>query len=534
MASDVKILDCTLRDGGYVNDWDFGHSVITGTYKRLDAAGVDYIEIGFLDSRRTFDPDRSIMPDTQSANQIFQGVEKQHAIPVAMIDYGTCDIDNIGPCETTFIDGIRVIFKKERIPEALPYCKAIKDKGYKLFIQAISITAYSDQEIIEYVKLINEIKPYAFSIVDTYGLLDKKTLGRYFYLIDHNLNPEIRMGYHGHNNFQLGFSNTAKFLSFDTDRELIADSTVYGMGKSAGNCPSELLAMHLNEYYKKNYNLSMFLEVVDTDLYAIYQKHYWGYKYDFYIAAMQRCHPNYVQYLLDKKTLSVTSVNEILSSIPDDKKLHYDKAWIAQAYIDYQSKKIDDTEAYQHLRHIASLGRPILLLGPGESVRTRQAAILSEIERLNPVVFSVNFFTEHYPIDYVFISNGKRYSKLADVLHQQSIEASLILTSNITALDAYQPDWVLNYESLLNNNCEKIDNSLILTLSMLHRLGVEDVLLAGFDGFGNAGDDYYIASYDFANSDRSGFNDAMSRDLSHIHHNAIRLNFITPTRYVIE
>jgi len=531
MNKKVKMLDCTLRDGGYINDWDFGHSVITGTYKRLDAAGVDYIEVGFLDDRREFDINRSIMPNTEAINKIFKGVEKKHAVPVAMIDYGTCSIDSIGSADTTFIDGIRVIFKKEKIEQALPFCKQIKEKGYKLFIQAISITAYSDIEMIEYVQKINEIKPYAFSIVDTYGLLDNKSLGRYFYLIDHNLDPEIRMGYHEHNNFQLGFSNTIKYLSFETERELVADSTVYGMGKSAGNCASELLAMHLNEYYKKNYNLSLLLEIVDTDLMSIYQKHYWGYKYDFYIAAMQRCHPTYVKYLLDKKTLSVTSINEILSRIPDDIKLSYNKDWIEQAYIDYQAKKIDDAESFEKLKSLGLNERSILILGPGETVRTEKPNVLDFIRANQPVVFAVNFYSKDYPIDFVFMSNAKRYSKLADVLQNEKIGTSLILTSNITALDDYQPEMVFNFESLLNKQCENLDNSLVLFLSVINKLRVEKVNLAGFDGFGNPNGDYYQRSYEFHRDKNESYNDSMSRDLSLINEEFVRLNFITSTRY---
>ena len=157
MKKEIKLLDCTLRDGGYINDWNFGHSVITGTYKRLDAAGVDFIEVGFLDDRRSFDINHTIQPNTDCYNMVFSGVKKIHAIPVAMIDYGTCDISNIGECDSTFIDGIRVIFKKEKIDEALPFCRMIKEKGYKLFIQAISITAYSDMEMLEYIQKINEM-----------------------------------------------------------------------------------------------------------------------------------------------------------------------------------------------------------------------------------------------------------------------------------------------------------------------------------------------------------------------------------------
>lgn len=533
MAHNVKMLDCTLRDGGYVNDWDFGHSVITGTYKRLDAAGVDFIEIGFLDDRRPFDFNRSIMPNTDAINEIFSGVEKKHAIPVAMIDYGTCSIDSIGSADSTFIDGIRVIFKKEKIEKALPFCKAINEKGYKLFIQAISITAYSDIEMLEYVQKINEIKPYAFSIVDTYGLLDNKTLGRYFHLIDHNLDPEIRMGYHGHNNFQLGFSNTVKFLSFETERELIADSTVYGMGKSAGNCASELLAMHFNDYYKKDYNINLLLEIIDTDLMAIYQKHYWGYKYDFYIAAMQKCHPSYVKHLLDKKTLSVTSINEILSRIPEEKKLLADLPWIEQAYIDYQNRKIDDTNDMHKMQSIGLKDKNIVILGPGQTMNTHKDEIFQQIRSSDTVVFSVNFYTELYPVNYVFMSNGKRYSKIADVMHNKKIKAALILTSNITTLDDYKPDFVFNYESLLNTSCINNDNVLVLLLSLLTKLGVKAVKLAGFDGYGNSAGDYFERSYEFQYQSDLKRNETLSADLSLLN-KSIQISFITPSNYVIE
>lgn len=529
MASNVKMLDCTLRDGGYVNDWDFGHSVITGTYKRLDEAGIDYIEVGFLDDRRPFDMDRTIMPDTDSLNKVFANVPKKHAIPVAMIDYGTCSIDNIGPCSSTFIDGIRVIFKKEKIDEALPFCQAIKDKGYKLFIQAISITAYSDMELLEYVQKINRVKPYAFSIVDTYGLLDNASLARYFYLIDNNLSPDVRLGYHDHNNFQLGFSNTAKFLSFETKRELIADATVYGMGKSAGNCTSELLAMHMNDRHSKNYNLNLILEIIDTDLMSIYQKHYWGYKYDFFIAAMQKCHPNYVKHLLDKKALSISSINEILAKIPESKKLHYDKDWMETAYLDYQKRDQDDHLAYLTLAKHISPQKKALILGPGRTITTHSAAIKNAVDD-DTVVLSANFWPKEYAVDFVFISSAKRYSKLADVLHQDTIDSSLILTSNISTLPGYSPDFVLNYESLLWPQVEKKDNTLFLLLSMLHRLGVTQVFLAGFDGFGNGQGDYYQRAYEFSHDQTEDYNATMQRDLA-LMAGHFDIHFLTPSYY---
>ena len=106
----VKLLDCTLRDGGYVNDWEFGHDNIVTIFERLISAGVDILEVGFLDDRRSFDRNRTIMPTTQCADQIFGKLDKGNTMIVAMIDYGTCDISNLSPCSDSYIDGIRVIF----------------------------------------------------------------------------------------------------------------------------------------------------------------------------------------------------------------------------------------------------------------------------------------------------------------------------------------------------------------------------------------------------------------------------------------
>lgn len=528
----VSLLDCTLRDGGYVNDWEFGHGTITGVYKRLEAAGVDYIEVGFLDDRRQFDINRTIMPNTDELNKVFANVKKGHAIPIAMIDYGTCSIDSIGPADSTFIDGIRVIFKKEKIEQALPFCNAIKEKGYKLFIQAISITAYSDMEMLQYVEKINKIKPYAFSIVDTYGLLDNKSMTRYFHLIDDNLDPEIVMGYHDHNNFQLAYSNTMRFLSMDTERHLVADSSVYGMGKSAGNCATELLAMHLNDYYHKNYNLNEVMEIVDTFMMPIWQKVYWGYKYEFYIAAMQRVHPNFVNYLLKKKTLSVSSVNEILSAIPEEKKLFYDKQLIEDLYLDYQGNSINDESVYGSSLTDMLCNRNVLLLGPGSSIVENSDTIKEAIAKDNSVVVSVNFYPKAFPVDCVFMSNNKRYAFLADYLgEEQKINAQFIATSNVHIVDL-KPDYTLNFESLLIPQLEKTDNALILLLNFLFKAGVKAVSLAGFDGYKVNEHNYYRKGYEVGIDDAENKrrNEQISKALRYFT-DKIEMNFITPTMY---
>lgn len=528
MKKNIMLLDCTLRDGGYINDWDFGQSVISGIYKNLQRAGVEFIEVGFLDDRRIFDYNKSIMPDTNSLNRIY-GKINQTTSAVAMIDYGTCSIENISDARDSFIDGIRVIFKKEKIDEALLYCKSIKDKGYLLFIQAISITSYSDKEILDYIDKINEIKPYAFSIVDTYGLLHKETLQRYFLLLDNNLDRDIKIGYHAHNNFQLAYSNSIEFISFASYRDIIVDSTVYGMGKGAGNCNTELIMMYLNEYYNKNYKIDYVLEVIDTDLMGIYNQNYWGYKYNFYISALNKCHPNYVNYLLEKKTLSVESINKILSNLSDEMKLNYNKDFIEELYINHQSRFFNDTEVIKLIQKQLN-GKNLLILGPGISIDKESFEVKKFIGRYSPTVIAINFLPSDYIADFIFLTNSKRYSMLHDNNYKE-IGAKIIATSNIMELDV-KIDHVLDYESLINREYEIFDNGLILCMNLLIRIGIKELSLAGFDGYYQESSNYYVRGFSLSEDKKlqNLTNFSLTEYIKKVR-GKLSLNFITKSIY---
>ncbi|MBR5360998.1 MAG: aldolase catalytic domain-containing protein, partial [Lachnospiraceae bacterium] len=336
------LLDCTLRDGGYINDWEFGHDNLVNIYERVVASGVDVIEIGFLDDRREFDINRSIMPDTKSADSIYGRLDRKETMVVGMIDYGTCDISNLQPCKESFLDGIRVIFKKNRMRPAMEFCGKVKELGYKVFSQLVSITSYSDEELLEVIGLANETEPFALSMVDTYGLLNPAELKHIMTVIDANLNPGIVLGFHAHNNFQLGYTNTTTALDYDTERDVLVDGTLYGMGKSAGNAPLELIAMHMNHNLGKSYHISQILEAIDANISQFYRPASWGYNMFYYLAASNDCHPNYVAYLMDKQRLSVRSVNEILSRLEGEKKLLFDRAYIEKLYIDYQNNEVND------------------------------------------------------------------------------------------------------------------------------------------------------------------------------------------------
>lgn len=496
---ELKLLDCTLRDGGFVNDWRFGHDNIVNIFERLVSSRVDAIEIGFLDERHPFDKNRTMMPDTQSADLIFHGLDKKDAMIVAMIDYGTCGIEHIAPQDGGFIDGIRVIFKKQVMKEALAYCAQIKALGYKVFVQAVSITSYSDRELLDLIDLTNELTPYALSIVDTYGLLHQENLMHYFELLNHNLKQEIAIGYHSHNNFQLAYSNSIDIMMQPAERTIMVDASLYGMGKSAGNLPIELISMYMNSNCKKSYDTSQLLETIDINIMPVFAKTPWGYNLFFYIAASNNCHPSYVRFLMDKQTLSLKSINCILNRIEAPKKLSYDKAYIEKLYVDYQDMECSDEEAILDLTGAFS-GRPLLLLGPGKNMELQRDRILAYIEKHDPLILSVNYIPESIAIDFAFLSNSRRYVQLNHRLLELKEEGrrpvKVIATSNVTNVSGTF-DYTLNYSSLIDRSAEIIDNSFVMLLQALVKAGVTHAACAGFDGYSSRGDNYFNADMDY-------------------------------------
>jgi Isopropylmalate/homocitrate/citramalate synthases len=494
MAGKIMLLDCTLRDGGYINDWKFGNGTMNCIFDRLNESGVEMIEIGFMDERRPVDKDRTIQPDARSLSNAYCNISDRRSMVTAMIDYGTCTIKNVQPAAETQIDGIRVIFKKENMYNAVKFGKDIMKKGYKLFLQMVSVTSYDDNDVLDFVKEVNRICPFAVSIVDTYGLMHKEHVFRYFELLDSNLDPSIAIGYHSHNNFQLAYSNTIEMLKKDTERDMIVDGTLYGMGKSAGNAPIELLSMHLNDNYGKNYDVSQILETIDVNIMPMYEKRYWGYGFEFYLSAKNDCHPNYVSHLKSKRTLSVKAVDDIISSIPSEDRLSFNDQLIERLYAEYL-ENVDDSASLEAFSKALGSSE-VLLIGPGRSATEESENIREHLENRNSTVIGVNYVPSLFDADFVFFGSSKRYGQMVPAL--KNSKAKIIATSNITPIK--RPfDHVMEYGKLISERDELWDNTLIIILNLLKKVNVDVVYLAGFDGFREKAEKNYVdGSFDLS------------------------------------
>lgn len=532
---EISLLDCTLRDGGYVNDWKFGQDNLISIFERLVDAGVDIIEIGFLDDRRPFDVDRSIMPDSDSVNRIYGRLDKKNAMVVGMIDYGTCDITNIKPCSESFMDGIRVIFKKHVMHEALEYCAKLKALGYKVFAQLVSVTSYNDDELMELVRLVNDVQPYAVSMVDTYGLLFPDSMRHIYDILDENVKHEIGIGFHAHNNFQMAYANSLEFLKKDTDRHIIVDGTIYGMGKSAGNAPIELLAMTLNDNYGGRYFIDPMLEATEESIMDFYSKSPWGYKPFFYLCAKNRCHPNYLTYFEGKKNLSTSKIDKIMSTIePEDKKLLYDKAVAEELYSSYMKGEYSDYS--DRIAFAKELGnKKLLIVGPGKNISLQKEKVADFINKEQPYIISINYIPDNITPDCVFVTNKKRYHDMTRALKKPENQAiKFLATSNVECRNG-KFDFVAERAVLLETNEQIIDNSFMMLLKFLKSIDVKEVYCAGFDGYSDKEDNYCnpTMEYNFIKQEAFHLNRHMKASIQEFR-NSMEITFITYSAYDAE
>ena len=470
----IKVLDCTLRDGGYCNEWNFGYKNIQKIVHNLIEANIDIIECGFITNKiNSYNHDISRFRSFTDCSEVIDNKTNKQLF-VCMINYGEFSLSEIPPLEDTRLDGIRIAFHKKNVYEALKFCQGIKEKGYKIFIQAMVSLNYTDKEFIDLITEVNEIDPFAFYIVDSFGVMKRKDLIRLFYMVEHNLNEEIAIGYHSHNNMQLSYSNAQAIVDIRSKHNIIIDSSIFGMGRGAGNLNTELFVEYLNDNFNTNYRLKPLLNVIDEILNNFYHEKYWGYSLPNYLSAKHNTHPNYASYLDSKKTLTVENMDEIFYMMEDSKRSSFDKEYIENLYVKYLEVGNSKEEHLNELQNKLS-GKPVLIIAPGRSSIDEKDRILTLVNNEKLTTISINFNYSVINTDFIFISNLRRFRELNESEYHKCIVTSNIQTDNVYLRT--------NYSVLLNDIDTIRDNAGMMLIKFLYKLGVNKIYIAGLDGY---------------------------------------------------
>ncbi|MBD5537987.1 MAG: hypothetical protein HDQ99_21935 [Lachnospiraceae bacterium] len=472
----ARILDCTLRDGGYLLDKCFGEENIYGIVNGLVNTGIDIIEIGFLQNGGFGDGKTVFLNSTEAEKYI--PMNKGESIFTAFADYSRYDISNLDEYTGKSFQAVRECFFKNECKGAIEYCKQIKKKGYLCFVQPVDILGYNDKELIELIEQINIVEPYCFSIVDTFGSMYEDDLQRIFSIIHHNLSPKCKIGFHSHNNLQMSSALAQSFLKLSYGkREVIVDATISGMGRGAGNAPTELIAQYMVDKMGYLYNMDALLDVIDHYMRNIRSQVEWGYNTYFYIAGAYSTHVNNIAYLTKKNSIKSKDIRYILNELDEDTRKRYDYEKLESTYLKYMQTNIDDTLDFNRLKDELS-GRNVVLLAAGRSIVEEQSKILKYIEENHAKVISINYPHENIPNDFIYISNIKRFQSF----DKKKCKAPIIYTSNVKT-QGNDSEYVISFMRLIKCGWENSDNSTILLLRLLNELNVSKIGIAGFDGY---------------------------------------------------
>ncbi len=283
---EIKVIDCTVRDGGLMNKWQFDNKFVRHVYNALADAGVDYMEIGYLSSKSAFDskefgPWRFCFE--KDLKKIIGDSEKKIKLS-AMADIGRIDYDDIPPRSESSLDMIRVACYVHQVDTAIDLAHHCIDKGYETTINLMAVSTVGPRELNEALEDLNKSRVPIIYLVDSFGAFyseDIDTLTAKY----HERLPEKTIGAHFHNNQQLAFANTISGIINNIN---YLDATLYGIGRGAGNCPLELLLSFLKNPKFKTRPL---LECIESEIFPWAQKIDWGYSVPYMITGTMNQHP---------------------------------------------------------------------------------------------------------------------------------------------------------------------------------------------------------------------------------------------------
>lgn len=287
--SEIKLLDCTIRDGGLMNDHAFNDETVKAVYNACVQAGIDYMELGYKGSKNIFSPDefgrwkfcteddmRRIVGENDTSLKLSVMADAERT------DYHT----DILPKDDSVLDMIRVASYIHQIPTALDMIKDAHDKGYETTINLMAVSTVNEREINEALALLASSEVDIIYLVDSFGALYSEQVQYYMRKYLHYAEPKQKqVGMHAHNNQQLAYANTIEAIVMGAN---LLDGSMAGLGRGAGNCPIESL---LGFLHNPKFHLRPVLQCIQEHIEPLRKDLLWGFDVPYMITGLLNQHP---------------------------------------------------------------------------------------------------------------------------------------------------------------------------------------------------------------------------------------------------
>ena len=383
----LKILDCTLRDGGYYNNWDFSKDLIEDYLKAMSAAKIEYVELGF----RFFKKDIYLGPCAYTTSSFLETLNIPKNLKIGiMINAKDIISNNLSKSEINKIffefskkkkiSFIRFACHLSEINKIIPLSNLLNKKGIITAINLMQVSEIRDNEIEKITKLAAKSKLDIFYFADSLGNLEPHNIIHISKLIKKNWKKDI--GFHAHDNMGRALINGV--TAFNSGINWI-DSTVTGMGRGAGNIQTEFALLQFSKYLKKNVDISLLLKLIEVRFNPMKIKYKWGTNPYYYLAGQHKIHPTFIQSMLTELNLEPL---EILSAINNLKKRdgkNFNKNLIEVGKNLYQGKASGTWNPYKLIK-----GKNVLIIGSGPSSLKHSKAIENFIAKNKLFVIALN------------------------------------------------------------------------------------------------------------------------------------------------
>jgi 4-hydroxy 2-oxovalerate aldolase len=315
----IKLLDCTLRDGMYVTGFRTSDAIKAPVVRALDSAGIDIIECGFL-KRGAGGGDSAIYGSPAELAPYI--CPKKPGTLYAAIVMSFDEAPDFPERDRDGLDCIRIAFFKRDADEGLALAERVKSKGYDVLLQPMRTGDYSDGEIRALLGKANSLMPFGLAIVDSNGNMMPDEMARYANIYRECLDEGIYAGFHFHNNSQLAFANAIGAIDIMQGRRLVIDCSIFGMGRGAGNLPTELIAAYLNRHGGR-YDVNAVFDTYELYLSETFKTTPWGYSQRHLVSAMRNANPYFATFMTEMYGLSARELDKALSSLSEDEKISF-------------------------------------------------------------------------------------------------------------------------------------------------------------------------------------------------------------------
>ena len=490
----VKILDCTLRDGGYYNNWNFSIELINKYLKVMSEIKVDYVEVGF----RSRDKKEFRGACAYTTDEFLNSLKIPKNIKVAVMINGAELINdenlnkNISSLNKLFkkskfskVKLVRIACHFSEIYKVIPVASKIKNLGYEVAINLMQISDRTENEIQKFSDFAKKYDMDALYFADSTGSLNSDQTLRI--VKNFKKNWKNNLGIHAHDNMDKAMENSMIALNNGVNW---IDSTVLGMGRGPGNVKTENLILELEKRYNRKVNYNSLVKLVEKDFIPMRNKYGWGSNVYYYLSGLYGIHPSFIQGMLGAKNFNSDEILAVIENLKTEggKKFSNDLIDTYKKYFVGKGKG-----KYEPIKHIKN--KDVLILGSGPGVKAHRIAIESFIKKYKPFVIALN---TQKSINSKLINTRAVCNTLRLLTDHKSFKdfpQKLILPyQRLSKLikDKFKKVKKLDFGVQVKNNTFQFMKSSVVipnTLAISYALGISNsgkakkIYIAGFDGY---------------------------------------------------